>query len=62
MVVVVLLLNEKEQEHKLEHGANQIVDVSELKIENKMEPELQKETVVSTYLYLPVVMLVKQVD
>ena len=31
------------------------------KIENKLEPELQKETVVSTYLYLPV-MLVKQVD
>ena len=62
MVVVVLLLNEKEQEHKLEHGTNQIVDISELKIENKLEPELQKETVVSTYLYLPVVMLVKQVD
>ena len=55
MVVVVLLLNEKEQEHKLEHGTNQIVDISELKIENKLEPELQKETVVSTYLYLPVV-------
>ena len=24
-------LNEKEQEHKLEHGTNQIVDISELK-------------------------------
>ena len=33
---------------------NQIVDISELKpkIENKLEPELQKETVVSTYLWL----------
>ena len=46
---------EKEQEHKLKHGMNQIVDISELKIEHKLEPELQKETVVSTYLYLPVV-------
>ena len=52
MVVVVLLLNGKEQEHKLEHGTNQIVDISELKIEHKLEPELQKETVVSTYLWL----------
>ena len=51
MAVVVLLLNGKEQEHKLEHGMNQIVDISELKIEHKLEPELQKETVVSTYLY-----------
>ena len=55
MVVVVLLLNGKEQEHKFEHGMNQIVDISELKIEHKLEPELQKETVVSTYLYLTVV-------
>ena len=38
------------------------MDISELKIEHKLEPELQKETVVSTYLYLPVVMLVEQVD
>ena len=53
MAVVVLLLNGKEQEHKLEHGTNQIADISELKIEHKLEPELQKETVVSTYLYLP---------
>ena len=52
MAVVVLLLNGKEQEHKLEHGTNQIVDISELKIEHKLEPELQKETVVSTYLWL----------
>ena len=60
MVVVVLLLNKKEREHKLEHGTKQIVDISELKIENKLEPELQKETVVSTYCtYL---WLVKQVD
>ena len=44
MAVVVLLLNRKEQEHKLEHGMNQIVDISELKIEHKLEPELQKET------------------
>ena len=57
MVVVVLLLNRKEQEHKLEHGMNQIVDISELKVEHKLEPELQKETVVSTYLWL-----VKQAD
>ena len=56
-MVVVLLLNRKEQEHKLEHGMNQIVDISELKVEHKLEPELQKETVVSTYLWL-----VKQAD
>ena len=55
MVVEVLLLNRKEQEHKLEHDTNQIVDISELKIEHKLEPELQKETVVNTYLYSPVV-------
>ena len=30
-------------------------DISELKIEHKLEPELQKETVVNTYLNLPVV-------
>ena len=29
---------------------------------NKLKPELQKEIVVSTYLYLPLVMLVKQAD
>ena len=57
MVVVVLLLNGKGQEDKLEHGTNQIVDISELKIEHKLELELQKETVVSTYLRL-----VKQAD
>ena len=56
MAVLVLLLNGKEQEHKLEHGTNQIVDISELK-KHKLEPELQKETVVSTYLWL-----VKQAD
>ena len=38
-------LNEKEQ------GTNQIVDISELKIENKLEPELQKENCGE---YLPV--------
>ena len=57
MAVVVLLLNGKGQEDKLEHGTNQIVDISELKIEHKLELELQKETVVSTYLRL-----VKQAD
>ena len=31
MAVVVLLLNEKEQEHKLEHGMQSIVDINELK-------------------------------
>ena len=34
MAVVVLLLNGKEQEHKFEHGTNQIVDISELEIEH----------------------------
>ena len=29
---------------------------------NKLEPELQQEIVVSTYLYLPVVMFVEQAD
>ena len=43
MVVVVLLLNGKEQEHKLEHGMNQIMDISELQIEHKLEPELQRK-------------------
>ena len=55
MAVVVLLLNGKEHEHKLEHGTNQIVDISELKIDTQAGTRLQKETVVSTYLYLPVV-------
>ena len=31
MAVVVLLLNEKEQEHKLEHGMQLIGDINELK-------------------------------
>ena len=33
---------------------NQIVDIIELKqkLKNKLEPELQKETVVSIYLWL----------
>ena len=54
MAVVVLLLNEKEQEHKLEHGMQSNCGYywTETKIKNKLEPELQKETVVSTYLWL----------